>query len=162
MLRTAEERFGVRDKDYSVLGIEFGESGPFIWYPGNCKNIAIQLSIGSMASERCALYELAHECIHLLTPTGKGTANYLEEGLAVYFSWQYVKEVLNFDYKTVIQPEDYKRAGLLVEKLLNQNPDFIRQARKFQNCISLMDHSVFEKVQHNLSKQEVNQLVLAF
>ena len=80
MLRTAEERFGVRDKDYSVLGIEFGESGPFIWYPGNCKNIAIQLSIGSRASERCALYELAHECIHLLTPTGKGTANYRAYG----------------------------------------------------------------------------------
>src|SRR3990167_6713780 len=84
LLQLAESQFGARDKDYTILGIEFGSTGPFIWYPGNCKNIAIQLSLESLKSEHCALYELAHECIHLLSPTGKKNANVLEEGLATY------------------------------------------------------------------------------
>lgn len=38
MFNKAEELFGVRDKEYTILGIELANnSQPQIWFPGNCK-----------------------------------------------------------------------------------------------------------------------------
>ncbi len=44
ILKTAEEKYGERDKSYTLLGIELTNQGnPQIWYPGNCKNVSIQI-----------------------------------------------------------------------------------------------------------------------
>ncbi|WPU63552.1 hypothetical protein [Peredibacter starrii] len=129
MLTYAEEMFGPRNKDFTILGIEYCESGPRIWYPKSKKNIVIQLSDSAKTSEVLALYQLAHESIHLLSPSGSMTANVLEEGLAVYFSWWYVEKALGLEGKSITNSESYKLAGLLVERLLRLNPDFFLEAR---------------------------------
>ena len=83
MLLLAEEKFGSRDTSWTVLGIDFiPEQYSQIWYPGSCKHIIIQLDSDAMTDRQYAYYKLAHECIHLLAPTGKRDANFLEEGLA--------------------------------------------------------------------------------
>ena len=41
MLNLAEAAYGPRDDSYTILGIEFENNAPRIWYPGNCKHIAI-------------------------------------------------------------------------------------------------------------------------
>ena len=43
MIRDVEALFGPRDRDYTLLGIEFSGTIPQIWFPGNCQHIAIQL-----------------------------------------------------------------------------------------------------------------------
>jgi hypothetical protein len=60
-----------------------------IWYPGDRKHIVIQLSVNCLTDLPRACYQLAHECIHLLAPTGRQNANNLEEGLATLFSEDY-------------------------------------------------------------------------
>src|SRR5262245_12248896 len=84
MLFDAETRYGPRDKEWTVLGIELvSEEMPHIWYPANFgKTITIRLGSGAHDCELIACYQLAHEAIHLLAPTGKGGASVLEEGLA--------------------------------------------------------------------------------
>jgi hypothetical protein len=131
MLTHAEEMFGERDKEYTILGIEYCDSGPRIWYPKSKKNIVIQLTPDALHSEDLAYYQLAHECIHLLSPSGAANANVLEEGIAVYFSWWYLKRVLNIEgYSYTKRASNYMTAGLFADKALILNPDFFRKARE--------------------------------
>lgn len=130
MLFHAERMFGKRDKEFTILGIEFNESGPRIWYPKDNKNIVIQLTPDALNSEAIAYYQLAHESVHLLSPSGEANANVLEEGVAVWFSWWYLKHVLDVDGEqfTKFAP-NYYTAALIVDKALEHNPDFFREAR---------------------------------
>src|SRR5688572_16155643 len=87
ILRTAEAKYGERDKSYTLLGVEFTtEGGPQIWYPGNCKNIAVQITMECYYDIDRAVFQVAHEVIHCLGPSGRQNANFLEEGLANLFS----------------------------------------------------------------------------
>lgn len=47
MLQRAEELYGLRDTSYTILGIEFTDGNPQSWWPGNRRNIVIQLSTGA-------------------------------------------------------------------------------------------------------------------
>jgi hypothetical protein len=48
MLREIEKLYGIRDRSFTILGVELGEGLPQIWFPGNCNHIAIQLSRHTM------------------------------------------------------------------------------------------------------------------
>jgi hypothetical protein len=134
MLRMAEDEFGERDKSYTILGIEFQESGPQIWYPGNCGNIAIQLSTSAIGNGPRACYQLAHECVHLLSPQGGRSANTLEEGLATVFSGRYVRNSFGVQFKPDLQC--YAEAAELAQELLSHNPDAIKILRADEPVIS--------------------------
>jgi hypothetical protein len=134
MLNLAQAAYGARDNSYTILGIEFENDAPQIWYPGNCKHIAIQLTPDTTIDQIKGCYQLAHECIHLLSPSGGCIANVLEEGLATYFAHQYVEKEFDF----VIQPtiQSYEIARQLVNKLLKIDADAINKIRQNQFTIS--------------------------
>ena len=132
MLRRAEEQFGQRDNAYTILGVEFFGNNPMIWFPGNCKHVVVQLSVDCLNDLPRACYQLGHECIHLLAPTGKQDANMLEEGLATLYGENYATEWFN-------TPRDcggrnYERAKRLTQKALSTNPTFIREIRQCKPC----------------------------
>ena len=95
MLHMVEELFGPRDYSYTILGIEFASDGPQIWYPRNHRHIIIQLDLSAATNILQACYQMAHETVHLLAPTGGGNANNFEEGVACYFAAYYMKEQFN-------------------------------------------------------------------
>ncbi|WP_408096602.1 hypothetical protein ACJVC5_16310 [Peredibacter sp. HCB2-198] len=162
MLTYAEEMYGPRNKDFTILGIEFCESGPRIWYPKSKKNIVIQLSYSAKISETLALYQLAHECIHLLSPSGGCTANVLEEGLAVYFSWWYVEKTLGETGQSITDSEAYKMAGLLVEKVLKLNPEFFLEAFAIYPKIWEMTENQIKGLCPELSARDLALLAMPF
>jgi len=127
MLSEAEQKYGPRDLSYTILGVEFAGASPMIWYPGDCKHIVIQLSVDTLSDLPRACYQLAHESIHLLAPTGKRDANNLEEGLATLFGENYATRW----FKTPRNCGDtnYETAKSVTQNALNKNPDFIRQIR---------------------------------
>ena len=135
MLHLAEERFGPRDNSYTILGIEFVADGPRIWYPGNCRHIAIQLSLESLHDEVCACYELAHETIHLLSPTGTDQTTVLEEGLATYYSRQYLEENFCIDWSNSGE-KNYDFACEMIESLLTLDPLSIKTLRAVEPRLS--------------------------
>jgi hypothetical protein len=127
MLREAERQFGARDMSYTILGIEFAGDQPMIWYPGDCKHIVIQLTVDALTDLPRACYQLGHECIHTLAPTGRQDAINLEEGLATLFGENYATKWFN-------TPRDcggktYEVAKAVTQKALSMNPNFIRQIR---------------------------------
>ena len=130
MLQVSQDRFGQRDTSYTVLGIEFGGAIPQIWYPGNCRNIIIQLTPECATDAVRACYQLAHECIHLLAPSGGQNANNLEEGLAMHFCHQYLVENFGIEWPCTIQ--SYAEARSAVEELFLVDPSVIRRLRERQ------------------------------
>lgn len=133
----AETLYGARTNDFEYVGLELNEAGPpKVWYPWN-KYIVIQVSQSTANDTRQAIFQIAHEVVHVLSPNGQPTTNNLEEGLATYFS----KIVTDRDsgdnsYATnSIQTTKYFKPYELVEKLLTADPDAIKKLRKFQPVI---------------------------
>jgi hypothetical protein len=86
-LEEAEAQFGSRDRSFTILGIEFNDGPNRLVYPNTHHDqIVIQLSIEARYHRDQALFQLAHETVHVLAPVDVGTATVLEEGLATYFS----------------------------------------------------------------------------
>jgi hypothetical protein len=138
MLQLAQSQFGSRDESYTILGIEFIDGQPKIWYPGDCKNIVIQLGKLCLSQPDRACFQLAHETIHLLSPTTGEDVNVLEEGLASHFQVWYMDNHYppewprsGFDWTKLDSPY-YEKAKMLVERLLGIDPKAIRRLRKQQ------------------------------
>lgn len=135
MLALAEELYGERDHTYTILGVEFVSGIPQIWYPGHGKNIVIQLSKACIVNIQQGCYQLAHECIHLLAPTGGQNANVLEEGLATHFAAFYMAEKMGAPgWRGTVS--SYAYAEQLVKQLLAFDSNAIRNLREVQPVLS--------------------------
>ncbi len=136
ILGLAEDRFGPRDTSYTLLGIEFGGEIPQTWYPGSCRHIIIQLTPACATDTVRACYQLSHECIHLLSPSGGQGGNNLEEGLATHFCHRYIVETFGVDWPCTIP--SYAAARAAVEELLSADITVIRRLRERQPAIHLV------------------------
>jgi hypothetical protein len=83
-----------------------------------------------------ACYQLSHECVHLLAPSGSSNTNNLEEGLATCFAHWYIVERFNTDLPC--RPPSYSTARSAVEKLLAIDATIIRRLRDRQPALHLL------------------------
>ncbi|MGF1644344.1 MAG: hypothetical protein ACFCUJ_11910 [Thiotrichales bacterium] len=118
-----EARIGPRDPGYMLLGVEFVERGSAgIWFPGNKDHVVIQLTESAMVDEKRALFQLAHEAFHTVTPV-PGSVNVLEEGMATEFSLDFVRD-RGFDISPdYIASHRYARALAAVTCLRGLEPE---------------------------------------
>lgn len=137
LLADAEEKYGARDPCYCFLGIEFGATGPKVWFPGHRKNVVIQLGLNSLTSNQCALFELAHECIHLISPCAKSEMSVLEEGLASAFSIDTMEHHHGKGWwSNCNNHADYFAAAVHVRSLLTLDGEIIKKLRQEEPHIS--------------------------
>jgi len=137
MLLFAEEQFGLRDRNYTLLGIDFSPSGGRTWYPGNCGHIIVHLSMDCLRDRQSAYLQLAHESIHLLSPTGTADANVLEEGIAAHFAERYMHTTFgNGWWSGQITFPAYANALAQTRQLLSLDPEIIKKIRREQPTIS--------------------------
>jgi hypothetical protein len=162
ILRTAESKYGDRDKSYTLLGVEFTTLGnPQIWYPGNCNHIAIQITIECLQDMNRAVFQMAHEAVHCLCPTGTARANYLEEGLACYFSIEYTKEHghgVNWSYVGI----KYQKALEYVKSLLAIDSEIIRKVRQNEPVLALVTKELLIEVNHKIPHDLAEKLTEEF
>ena len=160
MLEMAEQRFGPRDKSYTILGFEFRVGLPQIWLPRDGMNVIIQLDSSTMNDPNLPLLQMAHECVHLLTPVLPANVSVLEEGLATLFSKEYMSSHVGGVWFTGDQK--YRNAEMLARKLLLLNPDAIKALRKLVPIISRATAQDILKISPNLPLHLSEQLVLRF
>ena len=123
LLDWAEELFGKRDMTWNLCPSMFGERNPHIFPPDPEPLRLVMIKLGRGAHEKwtIALYQMAHEVIHLLNPLHpkQGKASYLEEGVACCFS-SYVQR------RSSKQGSDFLRDNLPVyqyaQKLVKRLP----------------------------------------
>lgn len=128
-LRFAEQRYGRRDLNWTLLGVDFAQlDAPQIFYAGvydNRKDIVIQLTPRAARDEMRALFQLSHEVIHTLSPIGPGArASVLEEGIATYNSLDFVRDAGFNIGPSYIGSEVYEDAYWAVVELEAKQPDF--------------------------------------
>ena len=131
LLFTAERKYGARDKSWTILGIEICGLHPQIRYPRSSEGarfVSVMLSDAARMNPRQAVFQLAHEVIHLLAPLGRrGSGLVIEEGLATANSRA---ESTNRQLYMTPQGEDYLSAESLLGEFLSLHPDGIRRLRE--------------------------------
>lgn len=85
LLQEAEARLGVKDPAKTVCQPTFSISGPHIINTQSSDGAFATLSPNAAGYWPTAVYELAHETVHLLNPT-VGATTVLEEGIAETFA----------------------------------------------------------------------------
>lgn len=85
LLTLAESNLGRRDKTKKIYLPAFDPAGPRLINTPTLDGAYAQLSANAAGFWPTAVYELAHETVHLLNPTVAYT-NWFEEGIAVAFS----------------------------------------------------------------------------
>ncbi len=161
ILNSAELKYGERDKSYTLLGIEFtSDVLPRIWYPGNCKNVIIQITMNCLNDINRAVYQVAHETIHCLSPTGGRNGNFLEEGLAVHFSIEYTRNNGNGIWLSGIPKYDV--ALRLIEQLFIIDQDIIKKLRQKEPIFSLMTKELLIMTNKNIPENLADNLTKKF
>lgn len=160
-LLEAETLYGERTKDYIFGGVELNENGPpKVWYPYS-KFVVIQVSQSTSINVKQAIFQIAHEVVHVISPNGLTTTNNLEEGLSTYFS----KVVTDRDTSDVtyamnsITPTKYFYPYELVTKLIIARPDAIKELRKIQPIIGKITKQDFQTAGLNIDESLIDELV---
>jgi len=141
----AEFWFGPRDHSYELLEPRISESfyaTPAI-YP--FRKIRIFLTKEAKLAPYYATYELAHEAVHVLTPVYMLRPTLLEEGLATYFSFKYVKLIHGIQFETT-GDRHYDAASRAVSRLMAKNEFVIKELRARQPVISRIDERLLLEV----------------
>jgi hypothetical protein len=159
LLTEAETRYGPRDHSYTILGVEFGGNRPGTWYPGNCKHISVRLSVNAAHDPNRAYFQLAHEVVHLLSPTGTTGTIVLEEGLAHHFS-NVMSKQLGISMGCDIPA--YDRAAELLETVLGPNPNVILRMRKLEPCLAKITPAIIQACCPNVEATIASQLCEPF
>ena len=155
LLSSVEALYGQRDRSFTILGIEFHAGVPKVWFPNNCGNVIVQLSVSVLQDPGCALFQLAHECVHLLDPAPGGTNN-LEEGLATQFSLAPTSRYFSAgDAK-------YDASCALVRAMVAERPDAARKLREIYGPWRCVTSDQILDVCPNLSTDVANQLAKPF
>ena len=131
MLSLAEELLGPRDMTYTILGVEIGPDIPRLWYPGNRKNVIVQLSPSAAKNPPRACYQLAHETVHLLAPNGGGPATNLEEAVACYFAGFFMRTRFAQSTWHPVEPS-YTRGLSIISPRMDEDIRCIKRLRSRQ------------------------------
>lgn len=144
-----EKRYGSRERSWTYVGVEFHAGRPQIWFPdGNetppRKHIAICLSAEAFFNKLRTVYQLAHECVHLLAPVVGGGAPVIEEGLATAFSEDILEGWYSVSNKQAwTTTQKYIDAAASVRELLALEPDAIPRLRAIEPAFNRMTADTF-------------------
>lgn len=163
ILNYAEAQYGLRDYSFTILGIEFYNlPNPQVWYPQNCKHIAIQLTARCLIDFNEGIYELAHEAIHCLSPTaGQFPSTILEEGIGTYFAVDYTQKNGHGNFSNIANPK-YKNAYNLFCQLIAVDKDIVKKLRQIQPTISLITQAEIIATNNTIPIQLATDLTQPF
>lgn len=108
-----------------------------------------------------AFYQLAHECVHLLSPTGGNNANNLEEGLAAYNAKYFMRTEMGQPFWNATLPS-YIKAEQLVTKIMEFDVRAIKRMRELQFNISTISAEIILKISTKINQEEAQFLASKF
>ena len=151
-----EDMFGPRDSSFTYVGLEFDETPdarPMNWFPKfgipsdekgkRSRHVLIRLGERAIHDPQYALWQLAHECFHLLDPWQKElygrSTTVLEEGIAASYQDTRVTKFHNIE-------SSYVEAKSLVEPFMPNLVDAVKHIRMQHRVrIGDIDHDILLK-----------------
>lgn len=141
-----EKIFGPAVNEWSIGGVRFDPKAnqPCLWYPYGLQGVVmVNLDRNATTSIEFSRFQLAHEMVHCINPSGGNSANVLEEGMAAWFQQSYATKKL----KGFVQLGDkkYIEARKLFNKFVKKskvaNP--IARIRKVEPYLHKVTHETF-------------------
>jgi uncharacterized protein YjaZ len=162
ILTEAQSKYGESDKNYTIIEIKIDNnaSQPGHWFPPNCKDILIFLTYQCLEDKDRAVYQIAHEIIHCLSPIGYANPKVLEEGLAEYFAIEYAKNNGHGNWSPDI--DKYEKALKLFKKLIMIDSDIIRKVRLIQPIISFITSDNLIETNDKIPSDLADSLTMKF
>ena len=159
LLSIAEADLGARDASKKIYQPGFTDDGPHICNTPELDGAFAELSRNSECYWPTAIYEMAHETVHLLNPV-PGNGNYLGEGVAVAFS-VYVQTLFG------LQPQpiglaSYQHALELVCRLPNGPLEAARQIRAAVGALSQVTAQHLEDLFPDVDRETLSNLAAPF
>ena len=108
-----------------------------------------------------ACYQMAHETVHLLSPTGGNHATNFEEGVACYFAAYYMTNRMNEPCWLPDLPS-YKRALELISPRLDEDIYCVRRLRDRQPSFLKMGREEISAEFPDLTPTDVDFLISKF
>lgn len=142
LLANAEGTFGLRDRSKEVCQPQFTDQGPMLRNTAQQDGAYAELSHAAGNHWPTAVFELAHETVHLLNPT-VGCTNYFEEGIAVHFSLLMAPE-FNEYFRNSHSP--YCEALNLVEEVSCAPLETGREARERFGALSAISEAQLAEI----------------
>ncbi|MES1181776.1 MAG: hypothetical protein ABUL44_03185 [Flavobacterium sp.] len=125
-LAKAEEMFGKQITGVTITGIIYHDKHrPLLAHTGK-NTFTIVLPDYYKTHFNDGVFELAHEVVHCLSPTDNLPPTVLEEGLASFFSVEYMRD---HGYTYSYTDPKYLQAYNLTKELLFYNADIIKKIR---------------------------------
>lgn len=160
LLEEAEQRFGPRLRQWTPIGVQIGDAGPpSLRFLGDTDKVFIRLSSESEFDIDCALLELAHEVVHLLSPVH--AANCLEEGLATHFSLtnRHIDKKATVNRERIRSNHPQYYAALLLFEEFQQAGGDIRALRHHEPIISKIPAGLLRVCVPNLRPELIPKLL---
>ena len=159
LLSIAEAALGARDTSKKIYQPGFADDGPHVRNTPELDGAFAELSRNSECYWHTAIYEMAHETVHLLDPV-PGNGNYLGEGVAVAFS-VYVQTLFR------LQPQpiglaSYRHALELVCRLPNGPLEAARQVRAAIGALSQVTAQHLEDLFPDIDRETLLNLPAPF
>jgi hypothetical protein len=151
-IRQAEVQFGPRNREWVLDGIKFTEADTpnRLMYPSE-RHIVVELSQAAEHDYDRALFQLAHDAVHVLWPVGVGETKVIEEGVATYHSLTAPRfgdstYGARAEQSLVNKYQAYRDALNDVRALLSQDPHAISKARDGLGFGSITVESILQYV----------------
>lgn len=141
-----ESRFGLAVTDWVLGGVIFDakDNQPCLFYPSGRQGVVlIQLVGPALSNVDFARFQLSHELVHAINPSGLNGANVFEEGMAAWYQQCYSTKVLKG--RVQLGGEAYKSARQLFNKFIKKskvkNP--VIKVRSIEPNLYKVTHDVF-------------------
>lgn len=146
-----EQMFGKRNHSRKMLPVEVHPNVPQVFYPDH-NSVQIKIGDTCIKENHRAYYQLGHEAVHLLSPVYFGVATVLEEGVAVWFSHDFMSRHSGNIWDSS-GDDKYDRAWNLVEQLLAESKGALKDIRDKFGCFSPLTADNILEVVPNLDRQ---------
>jgi hypothetical protein len=173
-LERAEQLFGPKTK-YEYAGLTYHNHDPEV---GICEKILAQRNvhafeirlkgIGAMNNTTDGIFQLSHEVVHLLSPVTQdegNEVNYLEEGMATYFS-KITTETDTLDMEfcdpAIAKKTKYAKALELYNELREIDENAVIKLRALSPVIANIKKEHFTKAELDVPKALIEQLLTIF
>jgi hypothetical protein len=157
------------DKHYEFEGIYYASSHARMEFSEERGNhfTKIRLSAGSSKDPGGAIWQLAHECVHLITPSWVGST-VLEEGIACWYQERWVDKIPQVfpdwykNGRSKGRFPSYDEAWDLVNKLVAPDQDVIKRLRAAQPVISKIGIKLLNQEAPWLEREVARKLASRF
>ncbi|WP_051147641.1 hypothetical protein [Agarivorans albus] len=155
-----EKMFGARNHSRNILPVEVHSNVPQVFYP-NKKNIRVKIGNSCLNENHRAYYQLGHEAVHLLSPVDFEVTTVLEEGVAVWFSHDFMKRHSGVTWDSS-GDDRYDRAWHLVELVLDESEAALKDIRDKFGCFSPLTADNILEIVPKLDRQVAINLAERF